>query len=229
MRTPTIREPMRTRVGQLPTSRLAPQPERGVLAVLRAKAPRRALSPHEAARIAEWQATALLELANLTEPPSPSALIAELPRVLVQTDVDLPVSGCTTWQDGRWLIVLCGSEPRSRQRFSLAHEFKHAVDHRYRQLLYVDRPGMEADRQAELAADVFAASLLMPRAWVKRAWGDGVQRVSHLSQLFAVSPEAMARRLRELGLWTSANGSGRVDRQSNLYERPKPRAVRSHA
>jgi hypothetical protein len=40
----------RSTVGSLPTSRLAPHQERAVLAVLRSKAPRRALSPAEAAR-----------------------------------------------------------------------------------------------------------------------------------------------------------------------------------
>ncbi|MBM7807764.1 hypothetical protein JOD57_003601 [Geodermatophilus bullaregiensis] len=50
----------------LPTSRLAPHGERAVLAVLRAKAPRRPLNPAEAAQVAEWQATALLELAGLS-------------------------------------------------------------------------------------------------------------------------------------------------------------------
>src|SRR5918994_291719 len=103
--------------GSLPTSRLAPQQERAVLAVLRSKAPRRSLSSAEAAQIADWQATTLLELAGLTGPPTPSSLISELPRVLVRTDVDLPVSGCTSWQAGRWLIVINGSEPYARQRF----------------------------------------------------------------------------------------------------------------
>src|SRR5829696_9806230 len=125
----------------LPTSRAAAHGERAVLAILRAKAPHRALDLREAAQVAEWQATTLLELAGLTEPPTPASLIAELPRVLVRTDVDLPVSGCTSWQAGRWLIVLNGSEPLVRQRFSLAHEYKHTIDHRYRDELYVDRPG----------------------------------------------------------------------------------------
>src|SRR3954454_19566836 len=164
-------------IGSLPTSRLAPKPERAVMAVLRSKAPRRALSPAEAMQIAEWQATALLELAGLSEPPTPASLISELPRVLVQTDVDLPVSGCTSWSNGRWLIVLNGAEPLVRQRFSLAHEFKHAIDHRHRDVLYVDRPGLSAAYQAEQAADYFAASLLMPRRWVKQAWGAGIQHL----------------------------------------------------
>jgi Zn-dependent peptidase ImmA (M78 family) len=208
-------------LGSLPTSRLAPQQERGVLAVLRAKAPRRALSPAEAAQIADWQATTLLELAALNGPPTPSSLISELPRVLVRTDVDLPVSGCTSWQAGRWLIVLNGSEPYARQRFSLAHEFKHAIDHRYRDTLYVDRPGLSTYAQAEQVADYFAACLLMPRRWVKQAWADGYQRVSELSELFEVSPPAMTRRLDHLGLSRPSDNAGTDRAQSAAYERPK--------
>ena len=207
--------------GTLPTSRLAPRQERAVLAVLRAKAPRRSLSPAEAGQIADWQATTLLELAGLTAPPTPSGLISELPRVLVQTDVDLPVSGCTSWQAGRWLIVLNGSEPYARQRFSLAHEYKHTIDHRYRDSLYVDRPGLSAYAQAERAADYFAACLLMPRRWVKQAWANGYQRVSELSQLFEVSPPAMARRLEHLGLSRPSDTAGTDSAQSAAYERLK--------
>jgi hypothetical protein len=210
-----------SRIGSLPTSRLAAQQERAVLAVLRSKAPRRALNPAEAALVAEWQATELLELAGLTEPPTPASLISDLPRVLVRTDVDLPVSGSTAWTAGRWLIVLNGAEPLARQRFSLAHEFKHAIDHRYRDVLYVDRPKLTAYQQAEQAADYFAACLLMPRRWVKRAWADDHQRVSDLSELFQVSPPAMSRRLEHLGLGTQPGTSDSDRRQSPTYERLK--------
>jgi Zn-dependent peptidase ImmA (M78 family) len=213
----------------LPTSRLAPHGERAVLAVLRAKAPRRPLNPAEAAQVAEWQATALLELAGLTRPPTPASVIAELPRVLLRTDVDLPVSGCTSWQAGRWLIVLNAAEPLARQRFSLAHEFKHVIDHRYRDELYIDRPELSAYVQAELAADYFAACLLMPKRWVYRAWGQGVQRVSELARLFAVSAPAMARRLDHLGLGTTIDGRGAEGSESPTYARLKRPWMRSPA
>lgn len=228
MRGRTTRQ-LHSGIGSLPTSRLASQQERAVLAVLRSKAPRRALSPAEAAQIAEWQATALLELAGLSEPPTPATLISELPRVLVTSDVDLPVSGCTSWSNGRWLIVLNGAEPAVRQRFSLAHEFKHAIDHRFRDVLYVDRPKLSAYQQAELAADYFAACLLMPRRWLKAAWGDGFQRVSELSQLFDVSPQAMTRRIEHLGLGTTPGEGGWDGRQSGTYVRLKRPWVRSWA
>jgi Zn-dependent peptidase ImmA (M78 family) len=214
----------------LPTSRTTPHGERAVLAILRTKAPHRALTPREAAQVAEWQATSLLELAGLTEPPTPAALIAELPRVLVHTDVDLPVSGCTSWSNGRWLIVLNGAEPYARQRFSLAHEFKHAIDHRHRDVMYVDRPGLSAAAQAEQAADYFAASLLMPRRWVQQAWSAGIQHLhgrSGLCRRFEVSPPAMALRLQHLGLGTAATDRDLPGRQSPTYARRSRPWVRS--
>jgi hypothetical protein len=199
-----------------------------VLAILRAKAPHRALTVQEAAQVAEWQATALLDLAGLSAPPTPASLISELPRVLVHTDVDLPVSGCTSWQNGRWLIVLNGAEPLVRQRFSLAHEFKHAIDHRFRDELYVDRRGLSATAQAEQAADYFAASLLMPKRWLYSAWAAGHQRVSDLSRLFGVSPQAMARRLQHLNLGIAPDTGGASGPQSPTYARlQRPSWVRS--
>jgi hypothetical protein len=205
----------------LPTSRAAPHGERAVLAILRAKAPHRALDLREAARVAEWQAITLLELAGLSEPPTPASLITELPRVLVRSDVDLPVSGCTSWQNGRWVIILNAAEPLVRQRFSLAHEFKHAVDHRFRHELYVGRPGLSAEVQAERAADYFAACLLMPRRWIYRAWTGGHQRISELSRMFSVSPQAMARRLEYLGLRLPLDSSAADGGQSPSYVRRK--------
>lgn len=198
--------------------------QRAMLGLLRAKAPARALSAREADRVAEWQANALLELAHLTSAPTPSRLIAELPRVQVLIDNDLPVSGSTHWWHGSWLILLNGREPRTRQRFSLAHEFKHVIDHRDRAALYRDRPGQPAALQAERAADSFAACLLMPRRWLVRAWSSGVQQLDDLAALFAVSPQAMSRRLDTLGL-------GRTDATDPgaLYQRRPGRPMRRTA
>ncbi|MBM7807763.1 Zn-dependent peptidase ImmA (M78 family) [Geodermatophilus bullaregiensis] len=152
--------------------------------------------------------------------------------MLLRTDVDLPVSGCTSWQAGRWLIVVNGSEPLRRQRFSLAHEFKHVIDHRYHDELYVDRPGLSAYSQAELAADYFAACLLMPKRWVYRAWGEGCQYLhgrSGLCNRFGVSPPAMSRRLAHLGLGTAADGQRAAGADSATYARLKRPWMRSPA
>lgn len=179
---------------EVPTSRLASDQERGVLALLRALAPRRSLNQAETEYLAELQANRLLELAGFPQLPIPNELITELPRIRVHSDLELPVSGSAQWVSGRWLLTINGGEPSTRQRFSLAHEFKHVIDHRHVDLLY------SSDEQAEHAADFFAACLWMPKRETKRVWGEGTQGLSALSQMFAVSPPAMARRLQHLGL-----------------------------
>ena len=111
-----------------------------------------------------------------------------------------PVSGATNWSHGRWLIVLNGLEPRGRQRFSLAHEFKHILDHPFIDVLYPETPTMSSEERAEQICDYFAACLLMPRLWVKRAWRNGEQSRRALSERFDVSPAAMTFRLQQIGL-----------------------------
>lgn len=195
MNTPT--GSMQTHQTELSTSRAASRQERGVLAILRGLAPRRRLETREVLVLAELQANRLLELAGLPQTPIPNELITELPRIVVQHDPDLPVSGSAHWASGRWQLTINASEPWTRQRFSLAHELKHVIDHRHVDTLYED------GRQAELAADFFAACLLMPKREIKRQWCQGTQNLSALAEQFAVSPAAMARRLEYLGLRTA--------------------------
>jgi hypothetical protein len=178
----------------LPTSRAASPQERGVLAILRALMPRRLLTTREGELIAELQANRLLELAGLPQAPVPTELITELPRIAVRVDPTLPVSGSAQWVSGRWLLSINGREPWTRQRFSLAHELKHVLDHPYVDVVYA------GNQQAEYLADYFAACLLMPRRYVKRAWSDGVQSLGALSAHFGVSERAMAVRLQYLDL-----------------------------
>lgn len=178
----------------LPTSRAASGQERGVLTILRALAPRRMLTASETEYLAELQANRLLELAGRPQMPVPNELITELPRIRVLQDFDLPVSGSAQWVSGRWLLTLNGGEPFTRRRFSMAHELKHVIDHRHVGTLY------DSLEQAEYAADYFAACLWMPKRDVKRVWGAGLQDLGALSEHFAVSPPAMARRLQHLGL-----------------------------
>ncbi len=180
----------------LPTSRAAAQQdrERGVLAILRSLMPKRLLTTREAEIVAELQANRLLELAGLPQAPIPNELITELPRIAVRVDPDLPVSGCAQWVSGRWLISINGSEPWTRQRFSLAHELKHVLDHPAVNIIYA------GDEQAEHLADYFAACLLMPRRYVRTAWYEGMQSLAALSEHFGVSERAMAVRLQHLGL-----------------------------
>ena len=82
----------------------------------------------------------------------------------------------------------------------MAHEFKHIVDHRFIHLLYPAIGALSSHDRAEQMADHFAASRLMPRAWVQRKWDDGTRDVAALARTFDVSRSAMRYRLSALGL-----------------------------
>jgi Zn-dependent peptidase ImmA (M78 family) len=146
------------------------------------------------------KANRLLQLAEVDAPPVPDRVVQGFPRVRVEKVYPLGVSGATAWQTGCWQILLNAGEPRTRQRFSAAHELKHVIDHPFVKIAYPPVGTLDKHRRQEQVADFFAATLLMPRPWVKRAWGNGIQDVAELADLFDVSREAMRYRLRSLGL-----------------------------
>lgn len=172
----------------------------GAVTKLRDLVPLRPLRYSEALRIAELQAQRFLNLVGITEPPVPERIIAELPRVRVNRLSPFPTSGATHWAQGQWLVVLNGSESTTRQRFSLAHELKHILDHRFARIIYANFPERERGVMVEHVCDYFAGCLLMPRPWVKRVYGQGRQHLPDLAEAFNVSPAAMTVRLNQIGL-----------------------------
>ena len=104
---------------------------------------------------------------------------------------------------GHWLIIVDKNDVHGRRRFTLAHEFKHIIDHPLDRLTYARLGyGNEQRRQAHIEAicQHFAACFLMPKTWVKNAYTNGVQDVYDLASLFQVSVSAMDTRLRSIGL-----------------------------
>lgn len=175
--------------------------ERAVIGQLRTVVPRRGLSPAEAIAVAELQAAKLLKLSGVTAPPVSEGVIADLPGIRVSRRRGWPTSGlATTIKDG-WVVVLRAEEAGVRQRFSLAHEFKHVLDDPFIEWLYPTVRGRSPEDRAEEICDRFAANLLMPRAWVKADWASkGIQDVERLARRYEVSRLAMSYRLEQLGL-----------------------------
>jgi Zn-dependent peptidase ImmA (M78 family) len=111
-------------------------------------------------------------------------------------------SGSSCWDNQRkaWVISVNPDEPRTRQRFTLMHEYKHIVDHYH--------PGLGGRLPAtvygldpvEYVAEYFAGCVLMPKRWIKAAYYDGIQGVADLAELFDVSVRAMEVRLSQLGI-----------------------------
>ncbi len=182
------------------------------VAVLRSLMPPRPLSFTAAKTIAELQANRLLKLTDSTSAPTSEEVITELPRIDVRRSSKLIGSGMTAWSRGKWRIRINAAEPSTRQRFTLAHEFKHTVDAAAEDVIYGHLPeGPARERHIEAVCDHFAACLLMPKAQVKQLWGQGIQDIAKLAWCFEVSQQAMLIRLQVLGL---------VD--------PMPRCVTTH-
>lgn len=171
------------------------------LGELRGLCPSRPLAARDAGHVAERQAARLLSRLGIVGPPVPEEVIAELPHVRVRYVRARRIAAAARWRGGRWTIIVNATDTTGRQRFSLAHEFKHIIDHPLARVVYRDRAGRSAYLQAERAADVFAAALLMPKAWIKRAFYDqGIRDERVLAREFEVSVAAMRVRIDQLGL-----------------------------
>jgi Zn-dependent peptidase ImmA (M78 family) len=169
------------------------------ITALRDIVPLRSLSAAETLHLAERQATKLLRLVGLTEPPLPEDTISQVRRVQIER---VPMDGAhhaaSRWIHDRWLILLNADDCSTRQRWSLTHEFKHILDHPFESIIY--RRGDSTTAQTEQACEYFAACLLMPRRWVRRAWRAGIREPEVLAETFGVSPHAMRVRLLQIGL-----------------------------
>src|SRR5262249_33408685 len=161
------------------------------------------LADYQANSVVERQAAKLLDIFDIREAPVDVSLIAELPRVEVVVrparevvdDRGHQLSGKTEWVKSRWIIKINRDDSPTRPRFTLAHEFGHVLEHPFVRVLYTDRYGRLDEQRMEDRCDYFAACLLMPRTWIKRAWVEITQDQTQLAAYFRVSPAAMARRL----------------------------------
>jgi Zn-dependent peptidase ImmA (M78 family) len=185
-----------------------------ILTRLRRAMPDRPLSLYEAYSVAERQALTLLHLAEVEGPRVSEDLIIGLPRIRVRQLLDLPTSGMSFYDRGLWHIAINGADSWCRQRFTLAHEFKHILDHPFADTSYRNA----SHAQVERVCDYFAGCLLIPRPLLKRAWTARIQKVSDLAQLFDVSPQAMQVRLSQTGL---VDPTPRCLSRPRTYNRPR--------
>lgn len=116
---------------------------------------------------------------------------------------------------GRHTILVNTAHCRERKRFSIAHELGHLLFSE-RNGLYIDKKiffrngrSHEAVDPEEIAANTFAAELLMPSPLVKRALhsymkdgflDSGIDVVAKLAESFRVSTTAMSIKLQNMGL-----------------------------
>lgn len=131
------------------TNEINPTPfDRSVLSTLRSLIPNRDVhSLAEAKQVAEHQAIRLLQLHGIDDGPIPVEFIAELPKIEIEL-VEAPVSGAGFWNGNAWIIQLNKHENYRRQRFTLAHEYKHIIDHNRADGLYLGSKDLPAEEQA---------------------------------------------------------------------------------
>lgn len=179
-----------------------PTSHESILKSLRSLIPSRDCQLDEALVVAELQGTRLLRLIR-TQYPTADGIdlghLQALPRLRVVFE-PLPVSGMSHWNGREWIITIARGDSPARQRFTLLHEFKHIIDHGHAQRLYQGTSRVSATDQAERAADYFAGCALVPKAALKMAWGNGLQRLPDLADHFGVSEHAICVRLAQTGL-----------------------------
>jgi Zn-dependent peptidase ImmA (M78 family) len=186
-------------------TKTAKEVKTNIIRELRALMPHRPLTYSESYLLAEKQANRALQLLGQTEPDVNLGWILDLPRVVVELAPRYKmdgIAGFTTFSRGKYFVMVNKNDAHPRRRFTLAHEFKHLLDYTaapviHKGLGYGDPQRQE--QQIELICHYFAACLLMPRNWIKRVWGNGLQDVNTLAALFNVSADAMEKRLKFLG------------------------------
>jgi len=157
-------------------------------------------------------ARGLLADAGVTQPPVPIEDVAKEAGFEIHTEsLDTNLSGFYVREGDQHVIGVNAFHPKTRQRFTIAHELGHAaleegtshIDHIYK--FRDPRSSTGADGE-EVAANAFAAELLMPADWVETMWEarDGAltddEHIAALAKKFLVSPQAMGIRLSSLGL-----------------------------
>lgn len=174
--------------------------KRGVITSARDLAPLRRLNHHEALALAERQAHRVLEATGTTLPSVPDRVITDLARIKVRYVSPFPASGAAHWLPGHWSILINAGEPPTRQRMTLAHEFKHVLDHPFLDVLYGADDTPERTKLIEQVCDYFAGCLLVPEPWLRDAWDSGRHEIPILAAMFNVSPAAIATRLGQTGI-----------------------------
>lgn len=165
------------------------------------------------ARIRE-AAEELLRSENVGEPPVPVERLARrLGAQLRYEPFEGDLSGLLFREADRVVIGVNSLHPKTRQRFTIAHELGHLVlhtddaihvDKKFRVRLR-DEVSAQAIDPAEIAANTFAAELLMPAAMLKRdVTGHTLdfeddEFIRSLAHRYKVSLQAMIFRLTNLG------------------------------
>ena len=167
---------------------------------------------------------ALLRKHGVCQPPVPVDEISKAEDIqIVEASLRADVSGALLRKNGVSGIAVNGAHPYTRRRFTIAHELAHhflnhqgEADHLDWQFTVIRRDGSSSDATDvnEMEANLFAASLLMPRELLRadveehcRFNGElslSEEDIARLAQKYVVSTSAMRYRLMNLALLSPA-------------------------
>ena len=111
------------------------------------------------------------------------------------------------WFNNDFYITVNSKHGENRKRFTIAHEIAHFILHRDLIGDGITDNGLYRDERIgdtrERQANRYAATLLMPKNLVKKAWDAGIRDASQLASAFKTSLPVAEIRWRELGcvLW----------------------------
>lgn len=165
----------------------------------------------------------LLEANSIVKPPVPVKNIAQQLGAVIffePFEGKDDVSGILFREgENKKIIGINSSHHPNRQRFSIAHEIGHLILHN--RDLFVDKvikvnfrdsKSSQAIDKEEIAANAFAAELLMPKAFIEteiskifkeKSVFSKEELINYLANIFEVSSIAMEYRLTHLGIITS--------------------------
>lgn len=170
------------------------------------------------------EARRILAEEGVKSPRVPIERIVRKHALLVELAMDGDISGMLvpleqSSKGKRWAIVVNTAHPRTRKRFTMAHELAHLILHEYTtphadrgyKLRFRDSRSADGSIAEEIEANQFAAELLMPRDLVlKRVEALGLEYASYdeddssaaaiaqLAKEFEVSRAALSVRLSNL-------------------------------
>ena len=162
----------------------------------------------------ENTAEGLLEQAGVHSAPVSVEKIADYLGLRIRlADLGQDCSGVLVRNGDRAVIGVNWGHHTNRRHFSIAHEIGHFLLHKgdtyvdkgYR-VNFRDLESGSGTKQEEVDANMFAAALLMPANWVRKAFGDQPFDLTEddgleaLARKFDVSTQAMTYRLVKLQL-----------------------------
>lgn len=150
--------------------------------------------------------------------PFPFEQILEINKdlsIVLTSKLPDSVSGGIAFRDKAFFILINENKPKTRQHFTTAHEIGHyflhkeiiqkeetiidsdsSLDHDSRMLYRLDE---SEHSKIETEANNFAASLIMPKGSIIKAWKE-IKNIVKCAEIFNVSVSAMAIRLERLKL-----------------------------